>query len=82
MFHDPLVAFNEHVPYSITSMVPSKFWSIHFPLLFVATTLLTHGPVWFGLDVGWGDTFFFSNAYWSNMFEYCLWKTFKSMIIV
>lgn len=59
MFHDPLVAFNEHAPFSITSMVPSKVWSIHFSLLFVVTTLLIDGPLQFGFDVGWGGTFFF-----------------------
>jgi hypothetical protein len=38
--------------------------------------------LWFGFDVGWGGTFFFSNACWSNMLECHLWRAFRSMIIV
>jgi hypothetical protein len=57
--------------------------SIHFPLLFVATTLLIHGLLRFGrFDASLGGTFSFSNACWSNMLQCHMQGTFKSMIIV
>ncbi len=58
MFLYMFVTFNKHVPFSTTSMVSSKAWSIYFHVLFVVTSLLIRGPLQFGLGVGWGGTIF------------------------
>ncbi len=51
MFQNLLTIFNEHVFFSTTSMVSSNILFVHFSFVVVAT-LLTHGPLWFGFDVG------------------------------
>jgi len=58
------ITINEHILLSIASMVSSKVWFFHFPLLFVIATLITHGLLWFGCMLRWD--LFFSNACWSN----------------
>jgi len=52
------ITINEHILLSIASMVSSKVWFFHFPLLFVIATLITHGLLWFGCMLRW-DFFFF-----------------------
>jgi hypothetical protein len=51
MFQNLPTIFNEHIPFSTTSMVSSNSLFVHFTFVVVAT-LLTHGLLWFGFDVG------------------------------